>query len=213
MFANGCGLDVTLGFGLPGPLAGEATLRGETWRASRSKYSAVRTGLASRPRRPRVRRQRNQHALVVAHDIDRQVVGRDIELGHLLAMGLLDAALEQGQHVNGASTAVAKPSSATRVAQLRDFRQQHRFNPSEQALDAPAGAVQVGNLLGLHLGRQVAPQQSWVGPSRVGSTSTSWMRRHAPRATSFSTLMDCSVSTPVPQRPASCQRPLFDQAG
>ena len=91
MLANGCCLDVSLGFGLLGTSLGGGDAERRNM-AGQPQQIVSRVHRASfGPRRPR--RRRNQHALVVAHDIDRQVVGRDIELGHLLAMGLLDAAL------------------------------------------------------------------------------------------------------------------------
>jgi len=111
-----------------------------------------------RPVRPVRWRHGNEQALVGAPDMLGQVVGGDIELRRLLAVRVLNAALEQRQQVVGQHRHGKAQQCRARVAQGRDLAVEHRFESPEHAFNAPAAPVKTGNLFSLDGLGQVAPQ-------------------------------------------------------
>ena len=116
---------------------------------------------------PQRSRQRHQHAFVAAAHEHRKKEGRDIELRLAVAMCVLHAALEHCQDVVGQHRHSEPQQRRARMAQAADFTLQHRLEPLKHTLDSPALAIELGDLGGADLARQIAPQSD-RGLARLG---------------------------------------------
>ena len=105
---------------------------------------------------------RDEHALVAAFDLHRQVVGGDLQLQGLLAVGVLDGALQQRQHVVGQHGHRKAQQRRAWMAQTLDLAVQHRLQTLEHAFDAPAFAVQLRQCGRIHRHGQIRPQANGV---------------------------------------------------
>ena len=108
--------------------------------------------------RPMLGRHGDVHAFAAAPDLEGQVVGGHLWRRLALLVRLLHAAGEQGKDVVGQHRDREAQQRRAGMAEAAQLAVQHAFQPSGHALDPPARAIQLGDLPGIDLARQVAPR-------------------------------------------------------
>ncbi|CAE6869753.1 hypothetical protein R75461_08503 [Paraburkholderia nemoris] len=108
-------------------------------------FAGNHIGRSIAPVRPFVRRQRDEHALILAANLQGKVIRRDLGwrcTGFIgCSMGSFNTALERGQHVVRQHRDGKTQQRGPRMTQGADLALQHRLESLEHAFDTPALAI------------------------------------------------------------------------